>query len=335
VKQLKSILAGALVATSLLGLGAGSAQAQKATAINDIQQNTVKGQTWDLFKKLVEERLPDQKIEVSHGEALYDQKTMVQALQLGAVQFISPVVGVYSGTFPKLSVLVLPYLMPSPDAIRAVMDDPQIGGELFNDMRAKGIEPLGVWLNGPRDIGRTGSKPILVPADVKGVKIRVPPGRNYVDAFKLLGANVTTMSWGEVPTALRSGVIDAVEPVPHAWLASHMHETAKQITKTEYIWDFYIVATNKAWWDGLKPEVRDAMKTAMDESTKWNWENTAKENHEALEAMKAGGATIHELTPEQRKAWVDAMKPLWDSLGNELVGAETMKRIMEVTAKYR
>jgi C4-dicarboxylate-binding protein DctP len=335
MRRLTSCLASLVIAASVASTGAAVAQT-KATAINDIQQNTVKGQSWDLFKKLVEERLPGEAtIEVSHGEALFDQKTMVQALQLGAVQFISPVVGVYSGTFPKLSVLVLPYLMPSPEAIEEVMKDPELGGVLFDDMRAKGIEPLGVWLNGPRDIGRTGSKPVLVPADVKGLKIRVPPGRNYVDTFKLLGANVTTMSWGEVPTALRQGVIDAVEPVPHAWAASHMYETAKQITRTEYIWDFYIVATNKAWWDGLDPKVRDTMKTAMDEATKWNWENTAEENRKARATMAAGGATIHELTPEQRKAWVDAVKPLWDSLGTELVGKDVMARLMEITDKHR
>ncbi|GGE31298.1 C4-dicarboxylate ABC transporter [Agaricicola taiwanensis] len=335
MRRLTSCLASLVIAASVASTGAAQAQT-KATALNDIQQNTVKGQTWDLFKKLVEERLPDEvTIEVSHGEALYDQKTMVQALQLGALQFISPVVGVYSGTFPKLSVLVLPYLMPSPEAIKEVMEDPELGGALFDDMRAKGIEPLGVWLNGPRDIGRTGSKPVLVPEDVKGLKIRVPPGRNYVDTFKLLGANVTTMSWGEVPTALRQGVIDAVEPVPHAWAASHMYETAKQITRTEYIWDFYIVATNKAWWDGLDPKVRDTLKAAMAEATKWNWENTAEENREARATMTAGGATIHELTPEQRKAWVTAVKPLWDTLGTELVGKDVMAKLIEITDKYR
>ncbi|MBM9593885.1 TRAP transporter substrate-binding protein [Roseitranquillus sediminis] len=335
MKGLTSTLAGAAIALSGLAAAPTAAQTQ-ATAINDIQQDTVKGRTWDRFVELVEEKLGDgMDIRVSHGEALYDQKTIVQALQLGAVQFISPVVGVYSGTFPKLSVFVLPYLMPSPEAIRAVMDDPELGGALLDEMRAQGIEPLAIWLNGPRDIGRTGSTPILEPGDMQGVKIRVPPGRNYVEAFELLDANVTTMSWGEVPTALRQGVIDAVEPVPHAWLASSMYETAQQITKTEYIWDFYIVATNKPWWDGLDAETRDALSAAMDEATAWNWENTNAENAAALEEMAAAGATIHDLTPEQRGAWAEAMRPLWDDLGRELVGDGPMDRIIEITDEYR
>lgn len=327
----------ALLALAVLPLYINTAYAQvKATAINDIQQNTGKGKSFDLFKKLVEARDPGQiKLTVNHGEALYTQNTQIQALQLGAIQFIAPVVGVYSGTFPKLSVLVLPYLMPTPDAIKAVMDDPQVGGALFDDMRKKGIEPLAIWLNGPRDIGRTGSKPVLVPKDVEGLKIRVPAGRNYVDAFKLLGANVTTMAWGDVPTALRQGVIDAVEPTPSAWYASHMYETATQITRTGYIWDFYIVATNKAWWDGLKPAVRDNFKAAMAEATAWNWKNTGEEIQDALKKMKDAGAHIYDLTPQQRTLWVDAMKPLWNTLGIELVGKDVMARILEITAKYR
>lgn len=330
-----AVVSTALAFAALAGTLPAQAQ-QSATLINDIQQNTIKGQTWDLFKKLIEEKVPDElTIRVSHGEALYDQKTIVQALQLGAVQFISPVVGVYSGTFPKLTVLVLPYLMPSPDAIRAVMDDPNVGGALFDEMRVKGIEPLAIWLNGPRDIGRTGSTPILEPGDMKGVKIRVPPGRNYVEAFELLDANVISMSWGEVPTALRQGVIDAVESVPNAWLASSMYETAKQITKTEYIWDFYIVAANKAWWDGLDDDLRNAVQSAIDEATAWNWENTNAENARALEEMEAAGATIHELTEAQRADWVEAIKPLWDDLGRELVGDKTMDRILKLTQSYR
>lgn len=308
----------------------------KAVVVNELAPDTIKGKSWRLFKEIVDKQLPGKlNVEISYNDALYDQKNMVQALQLGAIQFISPVAGVYSSTFPKLTVLVLPYLLPSPEAIREAMDDPEVGGVLFDEMRKKGIEPLGVWLNGPRDVGTTAQKPILVPADMKGVTIRVPPGRNYVDTFKLLGANVTTMSWSEVPNALRTGVVDAVEPVPNAWISAHLYESAKQITRTGYIWDFYIVSTNKAWWDKLDPSVRDTLKKAIDQTTKWNWENTNAENERAFDVMKKAGATIHDLTPEQRAAWVNAVKPLWASLGNSLVGEKVMGRLVEIGNKYR
>jgi tripartite ATP-independent transporter DctP family solute receptor len=325
-----------LAVAAFITAPAGAAMAQsKIVAVSDTGPTSIKGQTWKLFEKLVREKSSGKaNVEISFGGALYAQKNLVQALQLGAVQFISPVVGVYSGTFPKLTVLVLPYLLPSPEAIRATMSDPEVGGALLGDMRKKGIEPLAIWLNGPRDIGTTAQKPIILPADVKGVTIRVPPGRNYVDTFKLLGANVTTMNWGEVPTALRQGVIDAVEPVPNAWVSSHLYESAKQITRTGYIWDFYIVAANKAWWDKLDQKTRDVLKSALDEATAWNWKNTNKENAKAYEIMKAAGATIHELTPEQKSAWVKAVQPLWKSIGNDLVGEKTMARLVQIGREH-
>ena len=333
--RILTFAAGLLAAVASIQPHSAAAQT-KAVIVNELAPDTIKGKSWKYFKDIVDKQLAGKiNVEISYNDALYDQKNMVQALQLGAIQFISPVVGVYSSTFPKLTVLVLPYLLSSPDAIRAAMDDPEVGGALFDDMRKKGIEPLGVWLNGPRDVGTTAKKPILVPTDMKGVTIRVPPGRNYVDTFKLLGANVTTMSWSEVPNALRTGIVDAVEPVPNAWVSAHLYESAKQITRTGYIWDFYIVSTNKAWWDKLDPATRDTIKKAFAETTKWNWENTNAENERAFELMKKSGATIHDLTPQQKAAWVDAVKPLWASLGNSLVGDKVMGRLVEIADKYR
>ncbi len=332
------------VSAFVVGLAAAAALIQphsaiaqtKSDVVNEHAPDTIKGKSRKYFKDIVDKELAGKiNLEISYNDALYDQKNMVQALQLGAVQFISPVVGVYSSTFPKLTVLVLPYLLSSPEAIRAAMDDPEVGGALFDEMRKKGIEPLGVWLNGPRDVGTTAQKPILVPADMKGVTIRVPPGRNYVDTFKSLGANVTTMSWSEVPNALRTGIVDAVEPVPNAWVSAHLYESAKQITRTGYIWDFYIVSTNKAWWDKLDAGTRATIKKALDETTKWNWENTHAENARAFDVMKKAGATIHDLTPQQKAAWVDAVKPLWSSLGNSLVGDKVMARLIEIGEKHR
>ena len=304
--------------------------------VNDTEETSVKGETFALLKKLITEKLGGKmQITVSNGEALYNQASLVQAQQLGAIQITAPGIGIFTGTFPRLTVLGLPYLLPNPDAIRAAVADPDIGGVLFADMRAKGLEPLDIWLNGPRDVGRTGDKPVLTPEDMKGVKIRVAPGGVYVDTFRQVGANVTTMSWGSVPTALRQGVIDAVEPTPNAWVSSHLYEIAKQITKTQHIWDFYIVSANRAWWTGLPEASRQAIRSAMEEATKWNWENTNAENDRSFDVMRKAGATIYDLTPEQSRSWAVAMRPLWEQVGNPLIGQAAMTKLIAIGDKYR
>lgn len=322
------VLAGALAAPGVLR----AQQPLRIIVSNDTQQTTLKGQSWDFFKRELETELgPRVRVEVHHSGTLYDQRSQVQALQLGAIQFISPVTGVYAATAPKLAVLGLPYLLPTARAVQTVVEDEALSNALFGDMRSKALEPIAFWLNGERDVGRRGT-PIMRPSDMRGVKIRVPPGPGYVEAFREIGANVVTIDWGEVPAALSQGVIDAVEPVANAWLSSRLYETANQITRIGYVLDFYVVSTNKPWWDRLPAPTRDAIRRVMSRTTEWNWTNTARVNDEAYQRIAASGATIHTLTEAQRNEWRDAMRPTWSRVGNPLVGEAVMRRLAQIGA---
>jgi C4-dicarboxylate-binding protein DctP len=309
------------------------AAAQSATRIivnNDTQPTSLKGLTWEIFKRELEQELGARvQVQLHHTGTLYDQRSQVQALQLGAIQFISPVAGIYAATAPRLAVLGLPFLLPTTRALETVMQDEQISGILFGDLRAKGMEPVAIWLNGPRDVGRRGT-PILRPSDMQGVKIRVPPGANYVEAFREVGANVVTIDWGEVPTALSQGVIDAVEPVANAWLASKLYEIANHITRIGYVLDIYIVCTTKNWWDRLPVATRTAVRRNLDKATAWNKENTDRVNEESYQRMAALGTTIHTLNASQLGEWRDAMRPTWARLGNPLVGEDVMQRLARI-----
>jgi C4-dicarboxylate-binding protein DctP len=324
------------LALAILLTGGFLAQAQTIRIVlnNDIEQNTIKGRAFDLLKQRIEEELGSRvRVDVHHGGSLYNQTDQVSALQLQAIQFISPTVGVYTGNFPKLNVLVLPYLLRSPAAIQAAIDDPEIGVGLLAEMQRQDILPLAAWLNGPRDVGTKG-KPILTLEDMAGQRIRVPPGDNYVKTFEALGANVTTIAWGEVPTALQQGIIDAVEPVPHAWVSSRMYELANQITQTGHIWDFYLFATSASWWNSLPADVREILADVVAEVTAYNWEDTGRANAEAIEFMRANGATIHTLSDEELDRWREAVRPVWASLGVPLVGEAVMQRLEAIGNQY-
>jgi C4-dicarboxylate-binding protein DctP len=142
------------------------------------------------------------------------------------------------------------------------------------------------------------------------------------------------MSWGEVPTALQQGVIDAIEVTPNAWTGSGVWELVSDITKTEYVIDFYAVATNKTWWDGLQDETRKKLKATIDDTTKWNWDNAQRINDEANEQLKKKGIAVHDLTPEQRNKWREAAMPVWKSVGYKLVGEDVVKRMQEIAEKH-
>lgn len=304
--------------------------------VDDVGGTSMKAQCFAMVKKLIDAKLDENvNVTISQNDALYGENSELEAEELGAIQITAPGLGTFSGTFPKLTVLALPYLLTTPEAIQAAVNDPKINSALFSDLHEKGLKLLGIWFNGPREVGRTGDKPILMPDDMKGVKIRVPPGPAYVLAFKQLGANVTTMSFAQVPTALRQGVLDAVEPTPNVWVSSHLDEIAQQITETSYVYDFYIVVVNEQWWDSVAPPTRQIIQDAVDQTTKWNLKNVKVQNDNAFATMRKAGDHLYTLTPDQLAAWKAAEHPLWDSIGTKLVGPDVMRRLIAIGVKYQ
>lgn len=326
---MKTLLAAALLASASL-LASPAAHALDVVMSNDNNGVGVKGQTFDLLAKEISKRLPDADVEVHHSGALFDQKTQIQGLQLGSAHIISPTSGIYTPVAPGVAALTLPFLLSSPEQVVAAMKDETVRAAFVPDLEAKNIVPIAVWMNGPRELAYRGSTKILTPSDMAGVKIRVQSVPSDIAAMKAAGANVIAMSWSEVPTALGQGVIDAVEPTPNALAGAGLIELTDQLTKFGYQYSFYIVGANKMWWDGLSDTERAAIQEALDVATAWNFENAAKENAAAYEAVTAAGHTVHELTPEQRAAWVEAMKPVWTEFGDDVVGADVMTRLKEI-----
>ncbi|WP_157961743.1 TRAP transporter substrate-binding protein [Acuticoccus kandeliae] len=323
----------ALLASTMLLAAIPAANALDVVISNDNNGVGVKGQTFDLLAEEIRKRLPDADVEVHHSGALFDQKTQIQGLQLGSAHIISPTSGIYAPVAPGVAALTLPFLLDSPEKIVKAMEDETVRSAFVPDLEAKNIVPIAIWVNGPRELAYRGSKPILTPADMAGVKIRVQSVPSDIAAMKAVGANVVAMSWSEVPTALGQGVIDAVEPAPNALSGAGLIELIDQVTNFHYQYAFYIVGANKMWWDGLSDAERTAIQEALDVATAWNLENAAKENAAAYEELAATGKTVHDLTPEQRAAWSDAMTPVWAEFGDSLVGEAVMTRLKEIAAE--
>lgn len=325
----------AALAAGLAVAATGIAAAQTRIVMsNDNNALGVKGKTFEMLKAELEKRLGDKvKVELHHSGALFDQKTQVQGLQLGGTDMIAPTSGIYSPVAPNLNALSLPFLFTSLDQIQAAMDDETVRATFMPDLESKNILPVAIWSNGQRDLSYRQDEPILEPSQMAGVKIRVQSVPVDIATMKAVGANVVSMSWGEVPTAVQQGVIDAVEPTPNALVGAGLHEMVKNTTKIGYKFSFYIVSVNKMWWNGLPEDVRTAFTESLDAATKWNWENVAAENEKAYEKAAAAGDKIHELTAEQRQKWVEAVQPVWKEFGEDKVGAEAMAALRKIAGQ--
>ncbi len=319
------------IATLMASVPVAVQAASKIVLSNDTSALGLKGQTFEVLKKELDAKLgADGDIQLHHSGALFDQKTQLQGLQMGLVSLVAPTSGIYAPNAKGVGAMTLPFLLTTPEQVAAAFEDETVRAAFFPDLTAKNIEPVALWMAGPRELSYRGKKAILTPDDMAGVKIRVQNVPSDIAAFKAVGANVISMSWGEVPAALQQGVIDAVEPTPSSLASAGMDEIIDQMTKIGYQYAFYIVGANKQWWDGLEGEEKAAVEAALDTATAWNWENAAAKNAAAYQAIVDSGKAVHELSPEQLAAWKEKMLPVWEEYGVKVVGPDVIARLREI-----
>ena len=300
----------AVVAAATLLFTVGVADAQQPIVIkfsHVVAVDTPKGKGAERFKQLAEERTKGRvKIEVYPNSTLYKDGEEMEALQLGSVQMLAPSLAKFGPLgVREFEVFDLPYLFDNSDELHKVTDGP-VGKNLFKKLESKGIVGLAYWDNGFKDF--SANKPIHVPADYKGLKMRIQSSKVLSDEIKALGAIPQVMAFSEVYQALQTGVVDGTENPPSNLYTQKMHEVQKFLAITNHGYLGYAVIVNKKFWDGLPADVRTALESAMHDATKYANDISKKENDDAIAAVKKAGKTqIIELKPEEKAAMKKAL----------------------------
>ena len=308
------ILAAASVAALALPVLTGPASAQSPIVIkfsHVVASNTPKGAAAEKFKELAEKYTDGKvKIEIYPNSTLYKDKEELEALQLGAVQMLAPSNSKFGPIgVREFEVFDLPYILPDLATLRKVTDGP-LGAKLLKLLQPKGMTGLAYWDNGFKEM--TANKKLITPDDYKGVKFRVQSSKVLEAQFRALGAIPQVMAFSEVYQALQTGVVDGQENTTSNIYTQKMHEVQKYLTMTNHGYIGYVVVVNKKFWDGLPADVRGQLEKAMKEATAFGNGQSAKENEDALDAIKKAGKTeIDTLTPEQDAAMRKAMEPVY------------------------
>jgi C4-dicarboxylate-binding protein DctP len=298
-----------LVALSALLLAA-SAFAQQPIIIkfsHVVAVDTPKGKAAEYFKKLAEERSKGRvKVEVYPNSQLYKDGEEMEALQLGSVQMLAPSVAKFGPLgVREFEVFDLPYIFDSFADLHKVTDG-TVGKQLFDKLQTKGIIGLAFWDNGFKDM--SANKPLKLPADCKGLKMRIQSSKVLDAEMRALGAIPQVMAFSEVYQALQTGVVDGTENPPSNFYTQKMNEVQKYLTLTDHGVIEYAVIVNKKFWDGLPPDIRATLDGAMKDATKYANDIAKKENDDSLDAVrKAGKTQILTLTPEEKAAWKKAL----------------------------
>jgi C4-dicarboxylate-binding protein DctP len=333
----KLILAAASVAAlGLIGFSAAPASAADSQIVikfsHVVAADTPKGKAADKFKELAEKYTNGKvKIEVYPNSTLYKDKEELEALQLGAVQMLAPSNSKFGPIgIREFEVFDLPYILPDLKTLRKVTDGP-LGARLLKLLDSKGMTGLAYWDNGFKQM--SANKKLLEPSDYKGLKFRIQSSKVLEAQFRTLGAIPQVMAFSDVYQALQTGVVDGQENTWSNIYTQKMHEVQKYMTTTNHGYIGYVVVVNKKFWDGLPADIRDQLTKAMKEATEFGNNQSAKENDDALDAIKKSGKSeILIPTAEQDDAMRKAMMPVYKDVASR-VGQPLIDEFLKETGR--
>ena len=317
-------------AAAALALAPFAAVAQQPIIIkfsHVVADGTPKGQAAIKFKEAAEKLLPGKvKVEVYPNSQLFGDAKEVEAVLLGDVHFIAPSLSKFEKFTKVLQVYDLPFLFADMQAVDKFQDS-KVGQDMLKSMEKKGLLGLNYWHNGLKQL--SANRPLLVPEDAKGVKFRVQSSDVLVSQFQAVNANPQKLAFAEVYQALQTGAVDGQENTWSNAYSQKYQEVQSDFTESNHGLLDYMVVTNAKWWNGLSPEIREGLTKAMKEATAVNNKIADDLNKDAKAKIVASKAKIHELTPEQRKKWQEAMKPVWKKFEKD-IGADVIDAAQKV-----
>jgi tripartite ATP-independent transporter DctP family solute receptor len=281
----------------------------------------------DMGKKLEKATNGRLSIQMYPSMQLGGEKEAIEQAQVGAIQFARVSVGALGPVIDELNVFSMPYLFRDTKHMQKVIDGP-IGQELMdkvtNNPKA-GLVALSFMDAGARSLYDT-KKPIKSLADLKGMKFRVMGNPMFVDMMTSLGGNGVSMGYDQVFSALQTGVVDGAENNMPSFVFDNHYQVAKFYTFDEHLIIPEMVVFSKKTWDTLSKEdqallIKFGKEAQAEERVLWE-----KYEKEALDKAKAAGITINEIA--DKKAFQDAVKPVWDKYGPKY--ADMIKRVQAV-----
>ncbi len=320
----------ALAAWAVLALPAFAQQPIVIKFSHVVAVDTPKGKGAERFRQLAEERTKGRvKIEVYPNSSLYKDGEEMEALQLGSVQMLAPSLAKFGPLgVREFEVFDLPYMFDDYAQLHQVAEGP-VGKSLFSKLEGKGIVGLAYWDNGFKVM--SANKPVRVPEDMKGLKMRIQSSKVLEAQMRALGAIPQVMAFSEVYQAMQTGVVDGSENTPSNMFTQKHHEVQKYTTATNHGYIGYAVIVNKKFWEGLPADVKPALESAMRDATKYANDIAQKENDDALEAIrKSGKSEVITLTPAQRAVWKKALLAVHRE-NESRVGKETIEAVYRQT----
>lgn len=260
------------------------------------------------------------KVQVFFAGQLGGEKETIEQTRFGVIDLNRVNTAPFNNLIPETAVLGLPFLFRSVEHMYHVVDGP-LGEEIGKAFEPHGLIVLGFFDSGARSMYNS-KRPIKTLADMKGMKIRVQQSDLFISMINALGANATPMPFGELYSALQTGLVDGAENNYPSYESVKHYEVAKYYSLTEHSMAPEVFVMSKMAWDKLSPADQKLFKEAGKDATLKMRELWAKRDADAKAIVVKGGAQINEV---DKQPFIDAMKPVYD----KFVTSDKMKSLVE------
>jgi len=307
-----------LIALAAVLAFAGTAQAQIEIKLGHVgEPGSVFQKSADEYAKRANAKLGAKAKVVVYGSSqLGSDEEMIQKLKLGTIDMAVPST-VMSSQVDLFGVFEMPYLVKDRAHMMRIEKE-LFWSKLAPEAEKKGLRVLAVWENGFRQITNS-KRPIRTPADLAGIKLRVPGGKWRVKMFQAYGANPSPMKFSEVFTALQTGVMDGEENPFTQIYSAKFQEVQKYLSLTGHVYTPAYLTVGRTKWESIPADVRKVLEDTAKETQAYVYDVAAKDDDDLLGKLKAAGMQVNEA---DKDAFIAASKPIYEEFGKEVAGAK-------------
>ncbi|MDB5744504.1 MAG: C4-dicarboxylate transporter [Polaromonas sp.] len=248
---------------------------------------------WTVFKDTLEKSAPGEfDVQINLNATLFKQGTEPTAMARGNLELSSISAFDIAKLVPEFSIFTAGYVIRDPAHQQKVFNGP-IGTEMFKTVAEKmDVTPLSTVYLGTRQINLRDARNVKVPADLKGVKLRMPGSKEWLFLGEALGATATPLAFGEVYLGLKTGTIDGQDnPLPSV-RAAKFYEVTKQIVMTSHLVDGIFIAISNKAFNAMTPAQKQKVTAAAQAAASYNNENRLKEEGQLVDFFKQQGLQV-------------------------------------------
>ncbi len=309
----------ALVLTATLAIAGASAQVIELKLGNTTPATGAQSLVAGEFAKRVNEKLAGKvKVTVFSNSQLGNERELLQKLKIGTVDFSQPST-IMSTIAPEFGVFDMPYLLKDRAHVARFVAK-VFWSDLAPKAEAKGYKIIAVYENGIRHITNS-KRPIDTPADLKGLKIRIPKGVWRQNMFEAYGAVAAPMEFSELFVALQSGVMDGQEnPLTNIYGAK-LNEVQKFLSLTAHVYTPSFLTVGLDRWNKLPADIRTEIEKIAREVQPWALAAGEKDDVELLAKLKKSDIKVN---TANRDAFVAASKPVYELFDKQVPGGKAL-----------